>query len=345
MNLPEGYILEKFFSFCKRPVYKRSAGTYNSECPYCHEGKSAGRKRRFFYLPDEEKFYCQNCNRSPRPFQFIRDVTGMSDSEINQEAAEYTTPIADIIKKQERKDDLNKKENKEALPKDSINLFDHRQVAYFKDNVVVQDAMKLIMRRRLDVAINKPRALWISLVDDTHRNRLCFPFYDYGDKYGISYYQTRAMYPSDEIDGRKYISKINSDKTIFNIQNVDQNLDHLFMLEGPIDSMFVKNGVALAGTYLTDVQKDILLRYFPLHKHVYVLDNQWIDKTSWKRTEKMIEEGHNVFIWPKHMSKYKDLNELCCDLQINEVPAKYMLRYVYSKLKAKMVLSEIPMPS
>ena len=223
-------------------------------------------------------------------------------------------------------------------------MFDHRQVAYFRDNIVVQDAMKLIMRRRLDVAINKPKALWISLVDVIHRNRLCFPFYDCNDKYEISYYQTRSMYPGDELDGRKYISKLNSDKTIFNIQNVDQNLDHIFLLEGPIDSMFVKNGVAIAGVHLTELQRDILSKYFPLHKLVYVLDNQWIDKTSRILTDKLIEEGQLLFIWPKHMSKYKDLNELCCALQINEVPFKYMLRYVYSKLKAKMILAEIPIP-
>lgn len=342
MQIPEGYILEKFFMYCRRPTYKRSAGVYNAECPYCHEGKSAGRKRRFFYLPTEGKFYCQNGCGGKTPFQFIKDMSGMSTGEILREAEEYVTPIAELIKHSEAEETANKRENKESLPKDSINLFDHRQVTYYQDERVVQDALDLIKKRRLDTAINKPRALWISLVDDIHRNRLCFPFYDYGSKYDISYYQTRAIYPEDARDGRKYLSKLNADKTIYNIQNVNPDIEDIFMQEGPIDSMFLRNAVGIAGTYLTELQHDILAKNFPMHRYVYMFDNQWVDATARKRTEKMIKEGHTVFIWPANLKRYKDLNELCVDQNLNEVPVKYVQRYIYSGLKANAVLAEIP---
>lgn len=341
MIIPEGYVLEKFFMHCKRPVYKRTAGVYNAECPYCHEGKSSGRKRRFFYLPSEEKLFCQNGCGGKNPLQFIREVTGMSNAEIMREAEEYITPIADLIKRSEKEEIVNKKENKQSLPKDSINLFDHRQVAYYKDDQVVKDALELIKRRRLDTAINKPRALWISLTDEIHRNRLCFPFYDYSSKYDISYYQTRAMYIQDERDGRKYLSKINADKTVFNIQNISPDIDHIFFQEGPIDSMFIRNGVGIAGVYLSELQRDLLTRNFPLHQHVYMFDNQWIDETARKHTEKAIKEGHTVFVWPKHLRKFKDLNELCVDQGINEVPVNYILRYVYSGLNATLQLQQV----
>lgn len=328
--------------YCKRPTYKRSAGVYNAECPYCREGKSSGRKRRFFYLPSEEKMFCQNGCGGKTPMQFIRDVSGMSAGEIMREAEEYITPVAELLKRSETQENANKRENKEALPKDSINLFDRRQVAYYRDEKVVQDAIALIQRRRLDVAVNMPRALWISLTDDIHRNRLCFPFYDYGSKYDISYYQTRAMYPQDEMDGRKYLSKLNGDKTVYNIQNIDPNIDYIFLQEGPIDAMFIRNGVGIAGVYLSDLQHGLLSKNFPLYQHVYMFDNQWRDRTARKHTEKAIKEGHTVFIWPKHLFKYKDLNELCIDQKINEFPVNYAKRYIYSGLKATLQLGEIP---
>lgn len=323
---------------CKRPTHKRSTGVYNAECPYCHEGKSSGRKRRFFYLPTEGRLFCQNGCGSKRPLEFIRDVSGMTTGEVLREAEEYVTPIAEIIRRREPE---VKRENKESLPADSINLFDRRQVIYYKDNQVVQDALALIKRRRLDVAVNRPHSLWISLTDELHRNRLCFPFYDFGSKYDISYYQTRAMYAQDEMDGRKYISKLNADKTVYNIQNVTSDIDEIFIIEGPIDSMFIRNGVGVAGTYLTDLQQQIITRNFPLHKHVYMFDNQWLDKTSRERTEAMINKGHTVFIWPKHLKSFKDINDLCVSQKLNEIPVRYINRYVCNGLKAMAALAEV----
>lgn len=338
MIIPEGYIIEKFFMYCRRPIYQRSSGTYVAECPYCHEGKSAGKKRRFFYLPTESRMFCQNGCGSKRPLDFIKEVSGMETGEVLHEAEEYVTPISDVIRRQEPE---VKRENKESLPHDSINLFDRCQTVYYKDNTVVRDALALITRRRLDIAINKPRALWISLTDMLHKNRLCFPFYDFGTKYDISYYQTRAMYPQDEVDGRKYISKLNADKTIFNMQNINSDIDSIYIIEGPIDSMFVRNGVGVAGTYLTELQQTLLSHNFPLHKHVYVYDNQWLDKAARERTAKMIEKGYTVFIWPRHLRVFKDINELCIAQKINEIPYKYINKYSCSGIKAQLALQEI----
>ncbi len=338
MIIPRGYILEKFFTHCKRPTLKKSSSVYNAECPYCKEGKSAGRKRRFFYIPEKEYMFCHNCGVTKKPLQFIMDQSGMSYPEVISEMSEYSTPVEDILK---QKNTDVRKENKEALPTDSINLSDPCQVQFYKSHKIVREALDYIHQRHLDIAVNRPHALWLSLTDEIHRDRLCFPFYDYGSRYDISFYQTRVLPSQDTGNGPKYLSKVGANKTLYNIQNINPDTEVVWLLEGPIDSMFIRNAVAIASTYLTDIQQELLLRHFPLHKHVYVLDNQWLDKTSLKRTAELVQDGYSVFIWPKSLRKYKDANELCVKTNISEIPIKYMQQHIYSGLKAELLLQEI----
>ena len=56
-QLSSQFIIRTFFQYCKRPIFKKNTGSYNSECPYCHEGKSTGKKRRFFYIPENDDVY------------------------------------------------------------------------------------------------------------------------------------------------------------------------------------------------------------------------------------------------------------------------------------------------
>jgi hypothetical protein len=79
------------------------------------------------------------------------------------------------------------------------------------------------------------------LVQEAHfmRNRLHGFVDDYDENGKIIFYQTRAIYKKDETPA-KYLSKVGGNKSIYGISNIDQNIDYLFMFEGPIDAMFVK---------------------------------------------------------------------------------------------------------
>lgn len=329
-------VINTFFRSCKRPVFKKSAGTYAGECPYCHEGKSAGRKRRFFYIPEDDYFYCHNCGASKNSINFIRDMTGMSLPEIIAESEVQVDSVADIVKRTE----VYKKNNPYSLPHDSINLYDKLQVSFYEENQVVKDALNFIKTRRLDTAVNKPKSLWLSLTDRTHANRVIFPFYNTEQNAKIMFYQTRALYKEDE-EIAKYLSKSNSDKYIFNIDKVTSEIDYIFLQEGPIDAMFLRNSVALAGIHPTEEQINVLKTYFPMHNLIYVLDNQWLDRTSYEHTKKLLDKNESVFIWPKELIKYKDLNELCVKQSIDEVPYKFIVKNTFKNVKGKLKFTEI----
>jgi hypothetical protein len=64
LKIPESYLLNKFYSYSHEPSFKKYEGTYNAGCPVCREGKSLGKKKRLFYYPKTQSFYCFNCNKS-----------------------------------------------------------------------------------------------------------------------------------------------------------------------------------------------------------------------------------------------------------------------------------------
>lgn len=211
----------------------------------------------------------------------------------------------------------------DTLPEDSINLFDKIQVDYHINGVngnIIRETLEYIERRRLNTAINRPDALYISLKDKFQGNRLVIPFKDESGK--IVFYQTRRIFGWD--DKPNYLSKPISDKTLYGIDKIYPNRDEIFLFEGPIDSFFVKNGIGVAGintghlklTVTQQKQMDLLR----LYKKIWVLDSQWLDKTSREKTLSLLEDGETVFIWPKRFGiKYKDFNEMCVDKELDEI--------------------------
>jgi len=332
----QNLVIQTFFRSCKRPVYKKGTSTYAGECPYCREGKSTGRKRRFFYIPEDEYLYCHNCSVSKNPLDFLKDMTGMSLPEIIAESEVHTDTLADIVKKT----DAYKKANPNPLPYDSINLFDELQLSFYKENSVVRDALSFIKNRRLDTAINRPRTLWLSLTDNVHKNRVVFPFYTIGSTAKVVFYQSRALYKEDE-EIAKYLSKSNSDKYVYNLDKVSTDIDYIFLQEGPIDAMFLRNSVALAGIHPTEEQLLILNSNFPMHNLVYVLDNQWRDEKSYEVTKKLLDKGESVFIWPEALIDFKDFNELCVKKGIDEIPYKFIVKNTYKGMKGMLQYSQI----
>jgi hypothetical protein len=205
------------------------------------------------------------------------------------------------------------------LPYDSINLNDPLQLSFYQKNELIDKALNYIRGRKLDTAINKSKNLFLSLKDFIHKDRLFIPFYDENKK--IIFYQTRCLDDSQP----RYLGKQNSEKTIFNIEKIDPSLDYIFLLEGPIDAMFIKNGVGVAGINLTNLQKEQLSRY-PLHQRIWVLDNPRIDSTSNNKIQELISKEEKVFCWN---NQYKDLNEWCVSENINEIQPDIILNSLY----------------
>ena len=337
MLIPEEFVVQKFYQYANKPKYNRLTRTYQGGCPICKEGKSWGIKRRLFYVTKKNLIFCHNCGWSGNPIKWIMQVSGDS----------YTTVINEVQQVDNIKISVEREEKKlitEDLPEDSINLFDDNQVNFYKDNSIVSEVLKYIKDRRLDTAINRPQKLYTSLKDFTHKNRLIIPFFDNNKPI---YYQSRTVLENDKKIRPKYLSKRNGEKSVFNIDNVTSDIDYIFIFEGPIDSFFIRNGVAVAGiqedsyTTFTQLQAQQIKRY-PLHKIIWVLDSQWQDEAGLKKSYKLAENDELIFIWPEIVGKkFKDFNEMCCTLGTDEVKPEFVIKNSNSGLKAKLMLSQI----
>lgn len=320
------YFIQEFYQHAGYPRYNKYNNTYSAGCPICMEGSSWGQKRRLYYLVESNRLFCHNCGWNGSMIKWLMQTTGKTYEEVTSESS-----VVDITNRIDRPVAIEKM-IVDDLPIDSINLYDKKQLLYWSTNTVVKDCIEQVVNRRLHTAINKPKALYLSLNDKVHKNRICLPFYDNNK---IVHYQTRSVYQEDL---PKYLSKINSTKTLFNFDNLGSSCQDntMYITEGPIDACFIRNGVAVAGIQpksnqlFSPMQQEQVNRMFMWDK-VWVLDSQITDSTSRSKTIQLLDQGHRVFIWPVELgSKYKDLNDYCIDNNVNEFPINIINENTYT---------------
>jgi len=331
-GLSQDYIIQNLFTYCKRPVYKKYQGVYNAECCICHEGSSSGQKRRLFYFPGERYFYCFNCSRSWNEINWLQEVSNKSFAEILKDSKQQCTNVNLVSLLSSQPDNTKNNYDIQPIPEDSVDICDNAQCEYYKGTSqysILEKAINYCVSRRLFQAVNRPKSFFVSFSDFVHKNRLIIPFYSENGK--IESYQSRVL-TGDEYP--KYLTKF-GDKCLYGENNIDTSIPYIFVLEGPIDAMFVKNGVAVGGATITDKQETFLNKCFG-QEIIFVYDNDKDNKEMDKKIQNLIKRNKKVFIWPKELQKFKDINEICCSLDINEFPYKFIVENSYSGIEAQL---------
>ena len=132
--------------------------------------------------------------------------------------------------------------------------------------------------------------------------RLVIPFYnEYDELVAVS---GRALETSDY--KLRYVTlrtNENEDKLVYGMERVNLN-KKVYLVEGPLDSLFLNNCVASGDANLALTMKNIHAKDITL-----VFDNEPRNKEVCKLIEKAIKSDHNVVIWPDNMEG-KDINEM-----------------------------------
>ena len=315
MELSESYILNALYTFSGSPTYNKYDGTYNCGCPICREGKSWGKKKRLFYYPKTKSFFCFNCSESWTAKQWIHEVSGISYEEMSAEDSQ----------KDFSKDILGEAKIRKlilpSLPHDSVNISDPIQKKYYQNNRWTNKAWDYIEKRRLSTAINSCGTFYMSFTDKTHKNRLILPFKDRQNK--IVFYQTRSLDNSEP----RYLGKTGHDKTVFGIDRVDPDFGYIFLFEGPIDSLFVRNGVGLAGLTMSETQRKQLAE-FPFHQKIWILDNISVvkDEETKAKTLKLLNQSEKVYKWT---NQHKDFNDWATAENLDGIDYKKIVNNLY----------------
>ena len=138
-----------------------------------------------------------------------------------------------------------------------------------------------------------------TLADDA---RLVIPFYDVnGELVAVS---GRALETSEE--KLRYVTvrtNDSDDKLIYGMDRVNLH-QTVYLVEGPIDSLFITNCLASGDANLSLTAKNISAK-----NKVLIFDNEPRNKEVCKLIEKAIKLGEDVVIWPETIEG-KDINEM-----------------------------------
>lgn len=107
-----------------------------------------------------------------------------------------------------------------------------------------------------------------------------------------------------------------------------------YVLEGPLDAMFIPNAVATAGGVELST-----LRYLNLDNAVIVFDNEPRSKETIMKIKKCIKHGLKVCVWPEGLHQ-KDVNEMVTDGKMSAVEVREIIdRNTFSGLHAELQLN------
>lgn len=292
-------------------------------CPICGDSKKNKRKKRGFYYLSSNTYHCFNeechavgLNIVAKFFnRTISDVKSeFIDGLVKQGALQRPTRLTcEVLESMIAKETIVKPLIK---PDSWIDL--------------TPDALEYLNKRKIFKAPYLPSNFKFFV--DTITDRLIIPWITNNE---ITYYQARAM------DNRepKYLFPSNYSKSIFGLDNIDKDFKYIFEVEGVLDSIFIKNGIAIGGMNVSEYQQQFLSKY-PTHTKVLFFDNQWIDPASMKMSIKIATENINqpIFIWPKDIT-VKDVNEFIMRYDNNIfTDIDFLLSRVYYGLKALTIL-------
>ena len=76
-----------------------------------------------------------------------------------------------------------------------------------------------------------------------------------------------------------------------------------YMTEGPFDSMFLPNAMAMAGSDIDDIS------LFMGKNVVFIYDNERRNKEIVNKMIKVLSKGFSIVVWPDDI-KFKDINDM-----------------------------------
>lgn len=285
---------------------KRGNDLWNFRCHICGDSqKNKFKARGYIFAQNGEYFYrCHNCSASLNFKQFLNSVDPLVAEEFTREKfAEKSGALAAPKKPVEK--DIGKFLQPKFIKYTALNTLkkvsqldpDHPVKRY-----VVNRKIPSTMHYKLFYA-PKFKQFVNSLIPDkfnldVDEPRLIIPFVDQNQQ--LIGFQGRNF----SKDGIRYIT-IMLDQTkpkVFGLDSVDFN-QKFYVFEGPIDSMFINNSIAMAGSSL-----DKLLEPHK-SKAIMVFDNEPRNKEIANIMEKYIQLGYSVMIWPEHI-KQKDVNDM-----------------------------------
>ena len=298
------------------PKFKRkSEYLYNFRCPHCGDSqKSQTKARGFVYRKKNDMFFkCHNCGVGQTLGNLIKHIDPSMHKEYIFERFKDGKVVA---KKEEPEFDFTPSRllKSKEKPFAEFTRYDRalRQLRRFDELVQTHPAKQFVFDRQIPKEHFDKFFLATKFYefcneiqpgkfpDLKHDHpRVVIPFYDRAGKFFA--FQGRAFGKEQP----KYIT-IKFDETkqkIYGLDRVDLNKP-VMITEGPIDSLFLDNAIAMAGA---DADGGITIQH---QQCTMIFDNEPRNEHIVSRMIKAVDKNFNVCIWPESVREGKDINDL-----------------------------------
>ena len=296
--------------------FKRvKSNLYNFRCPICGDSKRNRNKTRgyLYSVKANTNFKCHNCGTSMSFNNFLKEIDPIVHKQYTLEKfKEGHTGRNFVVDEPKFSFQPPKFKPSLNLPKASENA----------------DANEYLVRRKLNpykfYYTDKFKSWTNSLkdvFDDTTKDepRIIIPLFYQDTLVG---FQGRALGPSKV----KYITVMLNDDApkIYGLDEIQKDKT-VYITEGPFDSTFVCNAIAMCGA-------DADISNWGISNPVWIYDNEPRNVEIVRRISKTIDSGNKVVIWPT-TTKEKDINEMVLSgLDVQSV----IESNTYSGLEAKL---------
>ena len=316
----------------------KNENTLNHRCPYCGDSQKNQYKARGFHFTVGQNFVykCHNCGKSTSSVNFLKDHFPIIHKEYIKEWLQETgkKPRG---KKTRSANDFKFTPRKELLNMREIDL----TALCFRANETTESREYLESRKIPKEQIDK---LWfvkqsqtLASFSEKYRDRvlgndprIVIPFYnESGELIGIS---GRAINDSQ----LRYLTMrfVDDVPLIYNLNNVD-NTKTVYVTEGPIDSLFLPNSIAVGGSDFKKIDKKFK------DNTILVYDNEPRSTEIIKKISEVIEDGWTVCIWnDRRVSQYKDINDMIQGGLTQDEIVEVITSNSYTGLSAKTKLTE-----
>lgn len=291
---------------------KRNSNVFNFRCPLCGDSQSKRNKARgyFYQVPNknEMSMKCHNCGASMFFGNFLKqfDPSQYGTYTIEKFKESSESPI----KNKERLPKINFKVDQKKLNKEHTlldKLLDRLDTLDDKNEAVQFCLKRKIPTEKFNRLYYIDDISKIQQLSEKYRNkietkepRLVIPAYnEQGILEGVTCRALRG-------ESLRYLTvKVKDDaQMIFGLEYINKG-KKVYAVEGPLDSLFISNAIAVGGTSFGKVGT----LGIPKERLTIVLDNQPRNKEVCQMYKKYIDANYNICIWPQTLEA-KDINDI-----------------------------------
>ena len=303
---------------------KKSNNLYNFRCPYCGDSqKKQSKARGFVYSMKNEYFYkCHNCSKGTTLGKLIEHV----DPQLYKEYVieKYKGGKTDTIEYNFKPVRFGDNKLKGLTRFDKLQD-DHPALNFIKQRRLEQFLDRIYFCPKFYAWVNSliPNKFQSSLVNSMDHPRVVLPFFGVDMK--MFAFQGRAF--GNEEPRYITIKLDDNNRRIFGLEKIDVS-KKVYVVEGPIDSLFLPNCIAVAGADMK----------MSLPNAVYIFDNEPRNKQIVDKIQQLIFLNKKVCIFPKSL-KHKDINDMIIAGMTQAEILNIIDSNTFSKLSAQQQLN------